>query len=307
MSTSTTSDSKPICTALHLDKETVEALQSCSHLAEDDDYCDAHDLSSSSYSSTSTLEINITSSSSSKSWNPKSTATTVKILNFLTGLCTGAMFSCAGFVFLLQHWHNMGPPDVMLFALVWSVATSIVAYLLFNLLYTGTSCHFGKQSRKTISILENNYGVGIFLGFSGVCTSTDVVQGMATSITILTVVMAALWVCLMIYCALATRAANPAEKSQSKVLASRMRTSKPPPKKVGRSPQTAAPSPVVPEAPVIIAVRVTESPSHPRLTRRNTLHHDASASIPISDTSNDPISACSGGETASPCWSQCGC
>jgi hypothetical protein len=102
--------------------EKVEVLQS--YLAEDDDYDDDHaqDLSSSSSSSTSTLEIKITSSSRNII-----TATTAKNLNFLTGLCTGVVFSCLGFTFLLEHLQNMSPTEVMLFSIIWSkgVATGI--------------------------------------------------------------------------------------------------------------------------------------------------------------------------------------
>jgi hypothetical protein len=258
MTTTTITNSEPICTAVLLDMQTVEALQS--HLTDkDDDYDDAQDNTSLSSSSSSTIKITESKLSSS----PKSVATTVNISTFLTGICTGAMLSCVGFAFLLQHWQTLSSRDIMLFALVWGVVTCVAAYLLFNLLlYTGTRCHFGssnsnrssiKESRKTAALLENCFGSGIFLGFSGVCTSTDVVQGMATSIIILTMVVASLWACLMIYCALAA----PAEKSQPKALASKKSSSKSPQKAVQRSPQKTASKAVVPAA---ISVQVTKSP-----------------------------------------------
>jgi hypothetical protein len=263
MSTTTSNGSKPICAAVLLDMETVEALQS--HLADKNaDYNDDNDNMSSCSSSSST-SIKITESKLSPS--SKSAATTVNILNFLTGICTGAMLSCAGFAFLLQHWHSMNLRDILLFGLVWGVVTCVATYLLLNLLsYTGTRCcHFGNsnsnnsnskysESRKTAALLENCFGSGTFLGFSGVCNSTDVVQGMATSIIILTVVVASLWACLMVYCALAA----PAEKLEPKAPASKKSSSKSPQKSVLRSPQKAAPKAVVPAA--ISVVQVTKSP-----------------------------------------------
>jgi F0F1-type ATP synthase assembly protein I len=260
MSSATINSSKPICTAVLLDIETVEALQS--HLADKDaDYNDDNDTMSLSSSSSSSSTIKITESKPSSSSKSKSTAATLNILNFLTGLCTGAMLGCAGFTFLLQHWHSMSPRDIILFGLVWGVVTCVATYLLFNLLlYTGTLCHFGisnsnrssiKESRKTAAILVNCFGSGTFLGFSGVCLLTDVVQGMATSIIILTVVVASLWACLMVYCAVAA----PAEKSEPKAPASKKSSSKSPQKAVKRSPQKTASKAVVPAA---ISVQVTD-------------------------------------------------
>jgi hypothetical protein len=198
MSTTTNSNSKPIYTAVILDLETAEALQEqlnvplLSHYAND-----AHAMQSSS-TSTSTA------------------STPVKILNFLMGLCTGVLFSCAGFVVLVHHWHNMDQTDIILFSVIWSSVTSIAAYVLFSLLYIGTCCYFGSnsscsaslESQQTISILEYCFAVGVFLGFCGACTWTDVAYGMPASSVFLTVVVASLWACLMVYCAMATSGNN---------------------------------------------------------------------------------------------------
>jgi hypothetical protein len=260
MTITTINSSQPICTAVLLDMQTVEALQS--HLADKEaDYNDDNDNMSSCSSSSSTSTIKITEPKLSSS--SKSAATTVNIITFLTGICTGTMLCCTGFAFLLQHWQTLSPRDVVLFGLVWCVVTCVATYLLFNLLlYTGTRCHFGSssssssssvkysESRKNAAMLENCFGSGTFLGFSGVCTSTDVVQGMATSIIILTMVVASLWACLVIYCVLAA----PAEKLQPETLASKKRSLKSPQKEMQRSPQKAAPKPVAPAA---LSVQVT--------------------------------------------------
>jgi hypothetical protein len=219
-STTNTGSAEPICTAVLLDMEavdTAEALQQqlnvplLSHRAGDNEDSDAHGAQS---PSSSTRENTCTNKRRRKS--ASSTVTKVKTLNFLTGLCTGVMFSCAGFTVLLQHWHNMRPKDVMLFSLVWGSVTSAAAYLLFSLLRTGTCCHFGNSSNRSsnsnskclespqiISILENSFAAGIFLGFCGVCTWTDVAYGTSPSILLLTVIVATLWLCLMMYCAFA--------------------------------------------------------------------------------------------------------
>jgi hypothetical protein len=198
----TITNSKPIYTAVLLDLETAEALQQqlsaplLSHAADDDD---AHALSSSSSST--------------------STATTVKALNFLTGICVGVVFSCLGFNVLIQHWHNMGQTDVMLFSVMWSSVTSVAAYLLFSALYAATSCFCGRnsttmESTKTVSILEYCFAVGVFLGFCGACTWTDVAYGMPTESILLTVAVAALWACLMIYCAFASAPSEEEEEEE---------------------------------------------------------------------------------------------
>lgn len=194
MSTTTTSSSKPIYTAVLLDLETAEALQQqlSVPLLSHDDY-----------------DVTVKQSSSSST-----AATTVKVLNFLMGVCIGVIFSCLGFRVLIQHWDTMGHTDVMLFSVVWSSVTSVAAYMLFSLLYICTCCFFGSKSNSTaaactespqmISILEYCFAVGVFLGFCGACTWTDVAYGMPTSSILLTVLVAALWACLMIYCAIAT-------------------------------------------------------------------------------------------------------
>jgi preprotein translocase subunit SecG len=278
MSSTTNTSSEPICKAVLLDMEMVEALQQQQQLnspfltqhAEDDNDHDALATQSSSSSTNTSSDASASSSIISR------TATKVQILNFLTGLCTGVMFCCAGFTVLHQHWDNMGPKDVLLFSVVWGCVTSIVTCLLFSLLFIGTTrCSVGNnssnskclESRQTISILENCFGAGIFLGFCGACTWTDVAYGTSTNIHILTVVVAVFWACLMIYCALATstsrtniaeeervqpaqrfrhrhrRGTNdrkPAKKSNPKALASRKRTN------TQKSPQKVAPKPVVP-------------------------------------------------------------
>ena len=204
---STSTNSKPIYTAVLLDLETAEALQQqlnaplLSH-ADDDD--DAHALSSSSSTTT---------------------ATAVKVFNFLTGLCVGAMFSCLGFCVLIQHWHAMGQTDVMLFSVIWSSVTSAAAYLLFSAMYAATCCFFGSnnssismESTKTISMLEYCFAVGVFLGFCGACTWTDVAYGMPAESILLTVAVAVLWACLMIYCAFVT---SPSEQEEEEERAQR--------------------------------------------------------------------------------------
>lgn len=244
MPNTTTCDSQPICTAVLLvDTETVKALQQqlnvplrSDHSEEeendyDDVYHDAHANHSSSFPSSTRIRRLSSKSSSS------STATAAKILNFVTGLCTGVMFCCGGFSVLLQHWQNMSPIDVVLFSVVWSIVTSVTAYLLFNLLYIGTCyyCPNSSNSRclespQTISILESCFFVAIFLGFCGACTRMDVANGTPASIIILTEVAAAFWACLMIDCALSTfmsnrkpAAAKPAEKRKPKALATKKR------------------------------------------------------------------------------------
>jgi hypothetical protein len=209
---STITNSKPIYTAVLLDLETAEALQQqlSAPLLSHDDNDDANALSSPSSSSTST-------------------ATPVKVLNFLAGICIGIIFSCLGFRVLVQHWHNMGQSDVMLFSVIWSSVTSAAAFILFSALYALTCCYFGSnnstaaclESTKTISILEYCFAVGVFLGFCGACTWTDVAYGMPTESILLTVVVAALWACLMIYCAFATskseQEAEDAELAQRRI------------------------------------------------------------------------------------------
>lgn len=211
MSSPINTSSEPICAAVLLDNvDTVEALQQQlnvplhSHHVEDDDDHDAHATQSSSASKITCMQ---------RRKSTRSTARTVKILNLLTGLYTGVMFSCAGFCVLLQHWHTMRPKDVMLFSVVWGSLTSVSAYLLFSVLYIGTCCYFGNSSNRsnskclespqTISILENCFAAGIFLGFCGVCTWTDVAYGTSPSVILLAVVMATFWACVMIYCAFA--------------------------------------------------------------------------------------------------------
>jgi hypothetical protein len=208
---STINNSKPIYTAVLLDLETSEALQqqlSAPLLSHDDDD-DANALSSSSASEST------------------STATTVKILNFLAGICIGVIFSCLGFRVLVEHWHTMGQTDVMLFSVIWSSVTSAAAFILFSILYTATCYYFGSnnstaaclESTKTIAILEYCFAVGVFLGFCGACTWTDVVYGMPTSSILLTVVVAALWASLMIYCAFATSKSE--QEAEDKEIAQR--------------------------------------------------------------------------------------
>jgi NhaP-type Na+/H+ or K+/H+ antiporter len=198
---STITNSKPIYTAVLLDLETAEALQqqlSAPLLSHgDDDHDDDANALSSSTSSKST-----------------STAKTAKIVNFLAGICIGVIFSSLGFRVLVQHWHNMGQSDVMLFSVIWSSVTSAAAYIMFSTLYTVTCCYFGSsnnsdaaacmESSKLISILEYCFAIGVFLGFCGACTWTDVAYGMPASSIALTVVVAAVWACLMLYCAFAT-------------------------------------------------------------------------------------------------------
>jgi hypothetical protein len=208
---STIASSKPIYTAVLLDLDTAEALQQQLYVPllshDDDDDDDAYALSSSS--STRTV-------------------TTVKVLNFLTGICIGVIFSCLGFRVLLEQWQTMSQTDVMLFSVIWSSVTSVSAYLLFNALYAATRCFIGSnnessdymESTRTTSLLEYCYAVGVFLGFCGACTWTDVVYGMPAKSIFLTIVVAAMWAYLMIYCALKT---SPSEQEEEEERAQRRR------------------------------------------------------------------------------------
>jgi hypothetical protein len=223
---STSSSNEPICTAVllvdHLKTlETVETdLQTkqlnvpfLSQHAEDDQRSDTHAVQSPSSSTSNKDDTCSTDKNKRRRKSASSSSTTVskvKILNFLTGLCTGVMFSCAGFTVLLQRWHYMLPKDVLFFSLVWGIATSAASCLLFSILRTGTCCYFGNsnnnkclKSPQIISILENCFATGTFLGFCGVCTWTDVAYGTSPRILLLAVVVAAFWACLMIYCAFA--------------------------------------------------------------------------------------------------------
>jgi hypothetical protein len=210
-----TINSEPVYTAVLLDLETVEALQEQLNVPllsqETNNNNDDHD-------DHVIMESN-------------KTTNTVKVLNFLTGLCVGVMFSCAGFAVLIQHWHTMGHKDVMLFSIVWSSVTSVAAYLLFSLLYIGTCSYFGPttsscrsnltlavsnalESERTISMLEYCFAVGVFLGFCGACTWTDVAYGMPASSILLTVVVATVWATLMVYCAMVTSRKDSDEQQQ---------------------------------------------------------------------------------------------
>jgi formate-dependent nitrite reductase membrane component NrfD len=144
---------------------------------------------------------------------------TIKILNFLLGLLTGAAFSCAGFAVLIRHWQDMLKSDVMLFSVLWSSVTSVSAYLLFSLLYIATCSYFASDSKSsslsktlesqyTIAVLEYCFAVGVFLGFCGACTWTDVAYGMPASSILLTVTVAAAWAALMVCCALSVSDKN---------------------------------------------------------------------------------------------------
>jgi hypothetical protein len=201
---STTTNSKPIYTAVLLDLETAEALQQ---------QLSTPLLSHEDYDATKQNALSSPSSSSSS----RSTATAVKVLNFLAGLCIGVVFSCLGFHVLIQHWYTMGQTEVMLFSVIWSSVTSAAAFLSFIALYAATCCYFGDnnttmESTKTVSLLEYCFAVGVFLGFCGACTWTDVAYGMPAESILLTVAVAVLWACLMIYCAFAT---SPSEEDEA--------------------------------------------------------------------------------------------
>lgn len=129
------------------------------------------------------------SSSSSSSYN------TMKALCFLGGSVLGMIFSIAGF-YIQEHFQF---EQILWYSLVWSCFTSASAYLAFYFWMMGNS--EDSEDERRLEVTEYYFALGVFLGFCGSCTATDVVLGMPWQSIMVTVIVAICWALLMAYCA----------------------------------------------------------------------------------------------------------
>jgi hypothetical protein len=149
--------------------------------------------------------------------SPESTADNASIpfshktCNFLLGALIGMAFSVLGFRVLLNEYSLAlwSRPQVVLFALVWSSITGIVAYMIFMAThYYALDTPYALWER-----LEYFFAMGVFLGFCAACTVTDVKIGLPLSSILLTLAVAIVWTMLMMAFAVS---AAPAEVETNK-------------------------------------------------------------------------------------------
>lgn len=210
----------PMYAAVIMDADTLEQLgqpllasSSSASSSNEEDY-HHHDASN----NTTTPPTMLTTDSAKKS---------VQAIHFGAGIVTGILFSLGGFSILLQHWQDMNRTNVLGFSVAWSAVTSLTAYLLFRLLTVATTRTWTSTNSATnltedmLTVLEYCFAVGVFLGFCGACTVTDVATGMPWKNVVVTLAVAAAWAALMISCAVAAIQKNNDHASGPPVLARR--------------------------------------------------------------------------------------
>jgi hypothetical protein len=147
-------------------------------------------------------------------------------VNLVFGCVLGVSFSVSGFYLLVTHWPIMTSWSVLSYSLVWSSATSAAAYILFGLAWS--ICGIEKRSGRLVNANDDDsdsddeeddteendiyidrmahqaeyyFAMGVFIGFCGASTVTDIMFGMSWFNIAVTVVIALVWASIMMHCA----------------------------------------------------------------------------------------------------------
>lgn len=121
----------------------------------------------------------------------KTSYATMKALCFVIGSLLGIVFSMTGFYIQEQYQFQ----HILYYSLSWSCFTSAFAYIAFFFWM------YDENDEKKLEVTEFYFALGVFLGFCGACTTTDIVLGMPWQSIVVTVLVALCWAMLMAYCA----------------------------------------------------------------------------------------------------------
>ena len=153
------------------------------------------------------------SNSSTSSTSSSSTTTTTKLRQLLSGSVLGVIAAVLGLLWLAHsrdsaaQQHNQQPQEqhyppltIFWFALVWSSATAITAFCVFN----ATMRRFSYSATSTTTTTNNkqqsdeySFALGVFAGFCATCTAHDATHGVPITSLLVTAGLALFWGLLM--------------------------------------------------------------------------------------------------------------